>query len=418
MQFTRHFFKVILALVSVATLGAAGAAAAPTLTSVSVAPNPASAPASVVVTLQRTGGKCAVLVAFGNGATQHFAMQTPQVSLSPQSYPSPGSYTVTAIGKKKNNVVKCKGGPKTATLQVNGSGGGTNRPQVGPATPHGPLRTKKPQAGRAPTNKIRKNRVTTQDQDRGMRYKPTIQSALFLAADGGKYSAGLGQLAPRGRLILKGRGFDTNPGAIQLRGLPKGEVFLTNVKWSDTKVEGTLPAGLGGSVEKIYPVTAQVLRWEANEWSNAYPLQYQIPFEVKMINLDDSAVKVVKCGGDANTSVCNRTQVGDGCGLRKPLFVPPAAPLPTLYATHKNCPGAVGDDSGRDEYEIRLKNGWIVREVLDFMRKQSSSDEWQEHLVLTRGQKKFSVGWRVTPGDRVTYWYKINIVGPMGTSHK
>jgi hypothetical protein len=92
-----------------------------------------------------------------------------------------------------------------------------------------------------------------------------------------------------------------------------------------------------------------------------------------------------------------------------------------VTASHTNCLSAVGDDSGTDVYEIRLKNGWVLH-AFDFGSAVSGEGEgWIKGPgVFPVGTSSWqpAIAWSVTPNDTSAYWAFIYIRGPKGVPHK
>ena len=255
-------------------------------------------------------------------------------------------------------------------------------------------------------------------EPREMVYKPTIESVVFQPADGGAFGMGSGVLAPRGRLILRGRGFGTTKSVVIIDGLPGGYIVLENLQWANKEIRGTIPLTTKGKLGTRYAVVAKVIMPELADLSNAYPLQFEHPSEIRALSGMSRAV-LPHCGTDGNANQCNAYKTkGDSCVTSGDDYIAPPGGT-AIYGFHSNCSGAIGDDSGVDRYDIKLLNGWIIREIVEVKRVRSSSDERvvTPSLATGRSNASLAVNWKVTPGDHVRYWYKVKVIGPLGTSY-
>ncbi len=304
-----------------------------------------------------------------------------------------------------------------------GHAAGEGRPTAG-AAPDREIRPAPtgPEAAPAPSGTLRKATPEAKAAETRRRYTllPVVESALIVPD--GNYAAGIGLLAPRSRLILAGKAFGDG-GSLRLQGLPGGDGGVTLQSWSDTRIEVRLPdtkyTGIG-DIEARRNVQAVVHRDEDQKQSAPYALQFGWPFELRNLKVDDPAVTVVRCGDDGNANTCNRVKTGGGCATTAALNKEARAPLPTLFGYHRNCSGAIGDDEGIDTYDVKLRNGWKVRRVADSKEHKSSSGEHVGNLKAwgAADDRRFSVDWRVTPGDEISYQHTVEIVGPMGRPHR
>ncbi|MCP5057584.1 MAG: hypothetical protein GY937_12785 [bacterium] len=96
-------------------------AAEPKLLTLGASPNPVQAGQTVELTLTKKGPKCAVLVNYGAG-THHIGTKdgNQQVKL-PALFANAGTYTISAVGKKKGNRPRCKGSVPPVTVVVKAS---------------------------------------------------------------------------------------------------------------------------------------------------------------------------------------------------------------------------------------------------------------------------------------------------------
>jgi hypothetical protein len=154
------------------------------------------------------------------------------------------------------------------------------------------------------------------------------------------------------------------------------------------------------------------------EWTVAFTPELAF----KMLPLDD--VKVVSCSMDGNHNVCNNVNASSTC-----VPIPPISnelsPWPgdaSVHGMHSNCPGAIGDDSGTDVYQITLKNDWTL-ETFDFDKDLTGDDGdyvKSPTPAFPRGAAtwKVSIQWLASVDDTVTYNGMIGISGPKGVPHK
>ena len=132
-----------------------------------------------------------------------------------------------------------------------------------------------------------------------------------------------------------------------------------------------------------------------------------------------STAVMPSCGRDGNANQCNAYKTkGDSCVASGDAYVAPPAGT-AIYGFHSNCWGASGNDTGLDSYDITLLNGWIIHEIVEVKAQKSSSDERVILPSLSTGRATASVAvnWTATPGDHVRYWYKVKVIGPLGTDY-
>ncbi len=421
-RFARFFFRP--ALVIGAGLCTATSVHAGNIQQVTATPNAVSPGQPVQIDVLRGGsGNCGAMVRFGDGEkTDPFGFgANPRVFT--HSYATPGSYTVSAQPKRRGNLDPCSGPTRTTVVTVSSGGGGAvlERAPIGPSG----LQKKRPQVGKTQDRDFRvapKIRATEHEPiDELSRIPPQIHGLRFIPqiVDGKAVQAAEHVVAPGGQLEILGEGFGT-AGYVSLDGA--GIKKLEELQWSGGRIVGVVPE-MGGRLGQRASIQVRVVvlgeEDEDTMKSNTVNAEYEIPQEIRMLTMDDPAVQLVSCSGNANVNQCQRIELGSDCGASGADFLPPPSPTPTIYARHFNCWGAVGDDIGVDRFRIRLHNGWKLHELVDAERRKSSDDERIEALEFEAGKSygDYELNYRVTPNDSVRYWYRMSIVGRMGTKH-
>ena len=95
----------------------------------------------------------------------------------------------------------------------------------------------------------------------------------------------------------------------------------------------------------------------------------------------------------------------------------------SIYGSHKNCSGAIGDDVGKDWWMFALKNGWKLHTVqaIPLYTKTNSASYMPstETLAGSIGKAFWDVQatWKVPPSEKFSYSYKFHIIGPKGVPH-
>lgn len=137
-------------------------AAEPMLLTLGASANPVQAGQAIELTLTKKGPKCAVLVNYGAG-THHVGTKAGSQQLKlPALFAKAGTYTITAVGKKKGSRPRCKGSVAPVTVVVKASA---------PAPPgEQPPKSKGPKLGtgkrrsQGPANSLKVLRPTQTEQ--------------------------------------------------------------------------------------------------------------------------------------------------------------------------------------------------------------------------------------------------------------
>ena len=248
-------------------------------------------------------------------------------------------------------------------------------------------------------------------------------------------------------VVLKGNNFGSSPGRLLLHGyFQKGTRRVASLhvdEWSSNKVKARVweDAEMGHALKGPdwdQKVKLQV-RTANGHTSNEWKMPFRAARSTKRINFRDYRVKVLLCSWGADGNICNgSTAIPDGlvgnaslpatvlggCGL---LSKPPDHKeygLATIWARHKNCDQIVDWDEGSDRYEIKLRSGWVFKDI-KLRRKLSSSKEWvrapsEERLkkeVVGTAEWSPKIKWKISPNDYIEYAYWVEIEGPNGIPH-
>ncbi len=244
----------------------------------------------------------------------------------------------------------------------------------------------------------------------GITIKPVIRSAVFVAAENGSFSAGLGVLAPRGRLQLKGSGFGDQKGVVMVEGVPGGFV-LEDVDWTDKLIRGTVPAKVGGTILKRYTVRAKVVLAELAGVSNEYKLPFEHPSETRMLKRSSKEVRLLHCGDGQH-----------GVNPRHDCHEMSTGAMRAFHWIEDS--GAIGvsiDDivSDHDSWVITLKDNWVFTEASVDQDQRGDGTQLLVPTLPTRGSSEWegAFRWSLVPGDQssasVTYSARIVVARPM-----
>lgn len=355
-------------------LGSASAAHAQVM-NVVVAPSPAilGQPATVTV----TGGSApcgAVEINYGDGTTITYPTTVLPYTQS-HTWNTVGNKTVVATGQGN-----CTG---QATVTV-----GVVRPGVG--------------AG------IGVNKSTQM-------YAMRIKSYFGLSQPGGVAAiTGENFGAERGRVVARLTAWNGDP----------KEVPLTVLGWSPTLIEVEWPAGIVAVRDQMdaFVEATNAIKTHKASWK----VFFRAETDYKLLPM--SRVRVVTCGDDGNYNKCNSGPIrGESCAdhQRFPLALGNPSCDGSFFGFHYNCWAAVGNDSGTDEFEVRLKNDWVIADV-DFKRyvtgdwgtvfKNSEGAVSNPSPPAPTGSAAWNarVKWEVTPADYLNYCAFVRISGPKG----
>jgi type II secretory pathway pseudopilin PulG len=227
----------------------------------------------------------------------------------------------------------------------------------------------------------------------------------------------LGIIQPGGVVLLGGVNFGDKPGSVRMIVQNTSvDLRLENLEWYRTGIGGripNLPTVVNGAGARF------VVETSSGQTSNVWLVNWVL--EVRRLTTAD--LRVANCSQDGNINRCNSTKSSSYCaGMYSPVWVDLPAELDdsSIFASHTNCWGAAGDDSGIDVYEISLKNGWVL---LEYSFESAVTDEGEGWVHGPSGFQKGSTSWKpsiawsVTPSDTVAYWAYIYIHGPKGVSY-
>ncbi len=233
---------------------------------------------------------------------------------------------------------------------------------------------------------------------------PKIESAIVVP---------LGALKPGTKLYLKGKDFGAQPGKILMYGnFPNNPVELLNVNWvSSTKVNGVVPMSTNGAPNQT--VTIKV-KTAYNKLSNPWNIDF-VGREEKVLS---SSAATFNCGTDGNYNVCNQWKSGSIS-----FFMSSDCPSNiAVCGAHANEYLASGKDTGKDIFQISLKNGWKFKSMQKVKWHKSSGNETLSgpNPSVPVGQSNWnpSISWVVSQNDYVHYKIKVIVEGPLGTSYK
>jgi hypothetical protein len=227
----------------------------------------------------------------------------------------------------------------------------------------------------------------------------------------------LGLIQPGGTVLVGGDAFGDKPGRVRMIAEDGSQEFLLqNLEW--------YPSGIGGRIPNVPGVGVAknprfVVETSAGKVSNEWGVNWIV--DVKVLPIDD--VKLVSCSTEGWRNRCNlqsfNTGSPCGAGLIGDAPSPPASA--SIQGRHNNCWGAVGDDVGQDVYQIDLRNGWALHElVFGWAASDAGEGSATGPAGFTPGSTtwKPQFKWSVTPADEVAYWAYVFIRGPKGVPHK
>ena len=250
----------------------------------------------------------------------------------------------------------------------------------------------------------------------------------------------LGAITPGGKLYIKGKHFGSSKGKIILHGSfwVAKKTALTIERWSPTKITATVPRQTLGKNIRDQQTKLQILS-SKGVGGGAWKIRFRASRQGIWLKMTDKAVKVVSCSTGADVNACNGKFFSDeakrtkktkkalgaiGCGARGgvPTW---KNRTPAIYSQHANCDVLVDWDEGTDRYIIRLKNGWVFKEIKLHREKTSSSEKitMPSYRQLNRsvvGTSSWSpkISWEISPGpDRIYYGFYVRIEGPRGIPH-
>ena len=221
-----------------------------------------------------------------------------------------------------------------------------------------------------------------------------------------------------GKVLIHGRFKHNVPSAV-----------LQVEKWESIRIKARIQSDFLETLVRDQSVKIQVKTAKGIS-STAWKMPFRAARESKWLNYTDKVVKVRRCSGEANLSYCNGIVRSDlpvvfagPCQLsnKPPIWKGKRA---TIWGRHKNCNMDEDWDEGSDQYEIRLKNGWVFKDI-KLKRYMSSSKEWVmmpgygtlKKEVHGTSSWKPKIKWMISPSDYVEYTYWVQIEGPNGIPH-
>ena len=338
-----------------------------------------------------------VEVNFGDNSTAQDAGTFPLSGYPPHAYSHPGVYTIVAY-ENPDNGGGCNAATASTTIEV---------------TAPGDIVADLCQM----TDCIRA--VLARD--------PHIDSVFFNPLPGAVQPSAPGILSNGGRLYLKGEGFGWVQGAIVISGLGS-DIHLEELEWDEDgkNISGKIPNTVKALVRtpvQVYAITNH------GKVSNAFNREFETPGKIEPLYDFDSAIDNVKCGADGGDNRCNGARAGGDfvCAFGsedEPSSLITWPPTLTIKGTHSNCDGSAYNNQAYDDWEVNLNNSSSHSECViydvQYDKIRSSSDEVLygpgEALIAADAIGKkvwaFRVGWKVTPSDRVSYWYNIWVKCP------
>ena len=233
---------------------------------------------------------------------------------------------------------------------------------------------------------------------------------------------------PGGVAAIAGENFGAEPGRVVAKLMEWtgtiADVPLTIIGWSPTLIEVEWPAGIVGVRDQMNAVV------EATNAINTHKASWKVFFraETDYKLLPMSEVRLVTCGNGGNYDSCNGSEYVGSCGYISTEFRPPVPKCAGSFrGFHANCWGTVGNDSGTDEFAVRLRQDWVISGV-DFKKntpgnglfKSSEGAVGNPSPPAQTGSAAWNarVKWEVTPDDFVSYCAFVHISGPKGVPFK
>ncbi len=222
--------------------------------------------------------------------------------------------------------------------------------------------------------------------------------------------------SPGGSVIVLGKNFGSQPGKLQIVG-QFGTKDLGDLEWgSDGKF-------VGGKVPEIcgfhdHPAKLVVIT-KAGAKSNELPVTFLAKKEWKWLTPGD--VQVLHCSSDGNENSCNNVDPGGDWYVGGQPFSSGAGFDETIFGYHYNCWGCIGDDSGSDSYQVSVKNGWTLSNLL--LEEHDPGSEGDVNgpspgfpSGATSWAPKWS--WNASSDDYIWYAAAIEIEGDCGVPFK
>jgi hypothetical protein len=218
---------------------------------------------------------------------------------------------------------------------------------------------------------------------------------------------------PGGLAVIAGKGFGQQRGLVivKLQTLlftTRSVAFIIK-EWSPTRIGVERPVGIVG-VRDQRDAIVEVRHADHNPRATR-KVFFRAATDYKLLPMSD--ISVAACGKDGNKNRCNHVNPGRNGTCAIDPFMNSCSG--TFGGFHYNCHGAVGSDSGTDEFSITLFNGWTITDV----SVQKDAGVGSPVPALTAGNTtwKPKVTWSVGPGGMVEYCAHVYITGPKGVPH-
>ena len=370
----------------------------------------------VDVTIAKTGKDCGVEVRYTNvrnAPSEVLVLSGPSKTVS-HTYPAAGSHSISVYAKATGGKPACGGQlPMTVGVSVKPLGGSPGKARDTPTRMQQDNVRTRPStslgAADPKTPALAPPRLAAYDD----LPRPEITKITHGPPAGGGIPGHPDMLVPGSKLSLNGQHFGSSPGEVVLAGLPGGPVELERLFWAPTSVIAQIPASLKTPYGTPLGVKIHARRATAppqTKNSVGTPQQFETPGEFVVLPRNSPGGSLVDCGSSgAEQNYCNHAPSAASDFSIQGEF--------TFTALHWDEKG----DPGTDEFRVRLKNGWVIHEVvLEWHRTTDASWIMAPNgatLDGLRGRTDWSpsVKWKVNGDDTLWYGYRVVIVGPPGT---
>ncbi len=241
-----------------------------------------------------------------------------------------------------------------------------------------------------------------------------------------------GDIRPHGTITLRGRGFGSGTGDVQMSGAfpdsPDGIVHLTVSSWSDSSVTASIPAISGAPDQSVHITLVTTARGLSNDRSRPITVTTAVSNDIAMRFVADRETILAKAGWVVNSSCGDNIgnaftrDNDDSCSSWRGL---PGGSnwdiLGTgdyvLTADHRR-PHA--DTTGDDDYQTQLPKGWSFDRIEFADNSPGTSIDLSPTVDATH--VSWQVHWktahvtdRLGPHEEATYALATYVTGPVGT---
>ena len=166
-------------------------------------------------------------------------------------------------------------------------------------------------------------------------------------------------LQPNGTLFLKGMAFGNNPGEVYLRLKDPYavELKLSVEKWNNTEIRAKIPSNITGVKDHV--ASYYVIRPDKAR-SGSKTMGFKALREKRKLLASDGAVAILHCSDGADVNSCN----SHGSNATSCYSYTEKKRGSTIDVLHKNCDVAFDADDGEDKFQISLKNGWLIQNII------------------------------------------------------